>query len=449
MRRVLALAVGAGLSLVSGAASAASYSRTPPINAGSYAVNGIGSAASYTRTVPVEYRTSSQRAVAMAVADAIVMGKGNIAKNARLLLRLTPSAILLTAATAGIKSLLDDALIAADGVKIERAAQSGNGTCSTGSPQVQFPNLSEQACLSRVRAFMSSIGRTYSHIQVNTLPNGSIQLVYRDTLGGSGGQMVYANQAARDLVIPATPASDADIEAAVMAAPNNDQRLNRTMDWLKQANHPLVFDGTEQASLSAPAQQTSPYNVSTTTAPNGAVSTSSTVDRVTAQAANNGAAVANNELQFRETVIVTRTDPNGTTTEETQVDLPPDPGNTPEPEPTQDQCGAPGQSPCATEEVGEFAAPEFILPGVPVAPTFSASLTRLGQGLAAAPIASIATAVSVPTGAACPVYSGTFEFVGTITFDTHCTIAEGIRPVLAAVCVLIYGIWGIRRVMSA
>lgn len=445
MRRVLAVALGALLAAASGAAAASSYTRPTPINAGGYTVSGVGAAAEYTRTVPYQYRTSAQRTVAMAIGDALVMGKPNIAKNARLLLRATPAALALTAAATGIQLLLNDALLQMQNGEVQRIAQQGNGTCTTGNPATPVPNVSETLCQARVRSYMASIGRTYSHIQIANNPNGSITFVYRDTLGGSGGSMNFANAAARDVVVPGGPASDADIEAAVNAAGNTDARLSETMKWLAAANHPLTLDGSEKASLSGATQESSPYGVSSTTRPDGSLVTTSSVDRVSVEPVGNNGPAAANRADFVEVKITVVTSPDGDTTTEQIIIGPGDPVPEQEPEP----CGAPGQAACATQEVGTFDSPSFIIPGVPAAPTFSASLERLGQGLAAAPIASIAAAVAVPTGAACPVYSGTFEIVGTLTFDTHCVIAENIRPVLTGVCILIYGLWGIRRVMSA
>ena len=218
----------------------------------------------------------------------------------------------------------------------------------------------------------------------------------------------------------------------------------------KGATFPLTV--TDFASVTSPGTEPEVQRVAVTTRADGATVTRTTTTQV--QAESQGDTRGDAIVILRDVTTETEEAPEGTTVTETENPATAVPGQnlgteTPTPEPTGDQCGAPGQAACATQEVGTFDAPTFIIPGVPAAPTFSASLERLGQGLAAAPIASIAAAVAVPTGAACPVYSGTFEIVGTLTFDTHCVIAENIRPVLTGVCILIYGLWGIRRVMSA
>jgi len=202
----------------------------------------------------------------------------------------------------------------------------------------------------------------------------------------------------------------------------------------------------------SPTQPARTIATSTTTNADGTTSTTTTTSQPIASCT--GTTIGTAACNVTERTTTTTTSSGQTVTTTTDADTQAGGGVvTADTQPTAatqtNTCGSPGQAPCQTQEVGTFAPPSTILPGVPAAPTFTESFQRLATGISQAPIVAIADGLSLPTGASCPTYSGTFPFVGALTFDVHCQVAEGIRGILAAVCILIAGILGIRRVLSA
>jgi len=90
--------------------------------------------------------------------------------------------------------------------------------------------------------------------------------------------------------------------------------------------------------------------------------------------------------------------------------------------------------------------------GLGTAKTFGASAGSLWGRVQGSPLASAVSGVAggMPTGGTCPVLAFTVAYLGTVSTDIHCQIwTSNIAPVLGFVFLAIWGVLGVRILMSA
>lgn len=437
--------VGAVLIASSSCASAFVFQREAPLPAGTYTVQGAGAAAEFQRVKEQAYRTGSGRSLPHPITDVIRPGKANIAKNLAKRL-ITPGGPALLAASILAPAVLS--MFSDDGQSIQ------NGTFQRAFTAYRFTSAGnvfagnlyyENHTLACQGNYPASLG--YDDVYATT--SGCA-----DTYGTcwDGGFRLTANCAIRRTTQTQSrveQVTEAQLQAAVMNEPDTDTGLAAGMSHLVEANHPLTFDGTEQASLSIPDLQTAPYDVSTKTRPDGATETRSTVDKTTTTATGNGSAVAGNKTTTTEQKVQTETTPEGTTVTVTNIENNIDNSTVVEGE-TTTPCGA-ADKPCQTVEQGTFQAPAVgDLPVIPGAKTFQQSTVDFMAAVNGSPLFAFVQSLSIPAGGACPTVPITIDYLSFAgTFDSHCAIVDQIAPVLASVMLAFWLLVAIRRVMSA
>lgn len=90
--------------------------------------------------------------------------------------------------------------------------------------------------------------------------------------------------------------------------------------------------------------------------------------------------------------------------------------------------------------------------GLGTAKTFGASAGSLWGRVQGSPLASAVSGVAsgMPTGGTCPLFAFNVAYLGNVSTDIHCQIwSSNIAPVLGFVFLAIWGVLGVRILMSA
>lgn len=413
-----------------------------------YSLSGTGTAgATLTRSLPVLVNTAAGRTVSATVVDAIKPGAGAIAKNvakrvlplsARLLTGTLGAAVIASLAASGIQ-------YAVDRWTQDTTVTSDIGACDVGTGyQNSLYNVTQAQCAAAINATSNQYAHGDVHLCARPDPV-TYNYCYYNAQGRDAMWGTWTFQRQGTVAGPPRDATEADMRAAIVALPPSDPKGSQALQWLKEAGYDFELDGTEQSSFTAPTVVGPGYSSSTTTNPNGTTTTTYTADKITpTQTAENGP-VSTNSITYNFTTVTT-TNAGGSTTITESTPQPP--------QQVQDAngCGnlSAGQPACATREQGTFVAPTTTLPVLGSARTFRESFQALWSGILASPLFSMADSLRLPSGAQCPVYTVSVDYLHrALTFDQHCPIAERVRGTLSVICLAVYGLLGIRRVLSA
>lgn len=104
---------------------------------------------------------------------------------------------------------------------------------------------------------------------------------------------------------------------------------------------------------------------------------------------------------------------------------------------------------CIGDDCGEGGGAGVEGPELEEVPGYGDSLETYWSAIQGAPIVAAVTAISLPAGGNCPVYTETIEYIGTVSTATACDLASGLLTPLHYLFLAIWAFVAVRTTMTA
>lgn len=104
---------------------------------------------------------------------------------------------------------------------------------------------------------------------------------------------------------------------------------------------------------------------------------------------------------------------------------------------------------CVGDDCGDSGGGSVEAPELEEQPGYGDSLQTYFDDIQGAPIVQAVTAISLPSGGNCPIYSATIDYVGTVSTATACDLASNLLTPLHYLFLAIWAFVAVRTTMTA